>query len=71
LLVSSYAPRMWKLSQRKFLKVEKIRISKTHNKKNTTPRIHSRVIEAKVRLRYDVAVLATANPTVETMTRRR
>ena len=28
-------------------------------------------MEAKVRLRYDVAVLATAKPTVERMTRRR
>ena len=47
------------------------RIAKTHNKNTTTPRIHSRVMEAKVRLRRDVAVLAAAKPTVEKMTRRR
>jgi len=45
-------------------------IANTHNKNTTTPRIHSRVMEAEVRLRRDVAVLAIANPRVERMTRR-
>ena len=62
---------MWKLSQRKLLKVKKIRNAKTHIKKTATPRINSRVIEVKVRLRRDVAVLAAAKPGVERMRRRR
>jgi len=33
------------------LKVKKFRIAKTYNKNTTTPRIHSRVMEAKVMLR--------------------
>jgi len=62
---------MWKLSQRKLVKVKKFRNAKTHSKKTATPRINSRVIEVKVRLRRDVAVLAAAKPPLETMTRRR
>jgi hypothetical protein len=71
LLVSSYTPRTWKLTKSKRSKIKKFRITKTHNKNTTTPKTHSRVIDAKVRLRQDVTVLATAKPTVERMTRRR
>jgi hypothetical protein len=43
----SYPPRRWKLTQSKLLKVKKLRIAKTYNKNTTTPRVYSRVIEAK------------------------